>query len=85
MVSVDTLEDNTKFSQMHEADYPILSDVKKEIANAYGVLSPAGVARRWTFYIAPDGKILHIEKTVAPATAGPDMVKKLAELNVAKR
>jgi peroxiredoxin Q/BCP len=85
MVSVDNLEDNTKFSQMHEADYPILSDVKKEVANAYGVLSPAGMARRWTFYIGPDGKILHIEKTVAPATAGPDMVKKLGELNVAKR
>jgi peroxiredoxin Q/BCP len=85
MVSVDTLEDNTKFAQMHEADYPILSDVSKAVANQYGVLSPAGMARRWTFYIDPDGKILHIDKTVAPATAGPDMVAKLGELNIAKR
>jgi peroxiredoxin Q/BCP len=85
MVSVDTLEDNTKFSQMHEADYPILSDVSKTVANAYGVLGNGGVARRWTFYIGPDGKILHIDKTVAPATSGPDMVKKLGELNVPKR
>jgi thioredoxin-dependent peroxiredoxin len=85
MVSVDTLEDNTKFSQMHEADYPILSDVSKAVATAYGVLGPAGVARRWTFYLDPDGKILHIEKTVSPSTAGPDMVKKLGELNIAKR
>lgn len=85
MVSVDTIEDNTKFAQMHEADYPILSDVSKSVANAYGVLSPAGMARRWTFYIAPDGKILHIDKTVAPASAGPDMVKRLGELNIAKR
>jgi peroxiredoxin Q/BCP len=85
MVSVDTIEDNTKFAQMHEADYPILSDVSKNVANAYGVLGPSGMARRWTFYIAPDGKILHIDKTVAPATAGPDMVKRLAELNVGKR
>ena len=46
MISVDNLEDNTKFAQMHEADYPILSDVKKEIANAYGVLGPTGLARR---------------------------------------
>ena len=37
MVSVDNIEDNTKFAQMHEADYPILSDVTKEIANKYGV------------------------------------------------
>ena len=85
MVSVDTLEENTKFSQMHEADYPILANPTKDVANAYGVLSPAGFARRWTFYIGPDGKILHIDKTVAPATSGPDMVKKLGELNVAKK
>jgi peroxiredoxin Q/BCP len=85
MVSVDTLEENTKFAQMHEADYPILANPTKEVANAYGVLSPAGFARRWTFYIGPDGKILHIDKSVAPATSGPDMVKKLGELNVAKK
>lgn len=85
MVSVDNLKDNTKFSQMHEADYPILSDVSKTIANAYGVLGPAGVARRWTFYIDPNGKILHIEKTVSPSTAGPDMVKTLGELNIPKK
>jgi thioredoxin-dependent peroxiredoxin len=85
MISVDTIEDNTKFAQMHEADYPILSDVTKEIANKYGVLSPAGMARRWTFYIGPDGKILHIDNAVKPASAGPDMVAKMGELNFAKR
>ena len=85
MISVDNLEENTKFAKMHEADYPILSDVSKEIATQYGVLSPAGFARRWTFYIAPDGKILHIDKEVKPATSGEDMVAKLGELKVAKR
>jgi thioredoxin-dependent peroxiredoxin len=85
MVSVDTLEDNTKFAQMHEADYPILADPGKEVAKAYGVLGAAGFASRWTFYIDPDGKILYIEKKVAPATSGPDMVAKLAELKVAKK
>ena len=85
MISVDNLEDNTKFAQMHEADYPILSDATKEIATKYGVLGPSGLARRWTFYIAPDGKILHIDQAVKPASAGPDLVAKLAELNFAKR
>jgi peroxiredoxin Q/BCP len=85
MISVDTLEDNTRFAKEHEADYPILSDVTKEIANKYGVLGPGGFARRWTFYIAPDGKILHIEKEVKPATSGTDMVATLAELKIAKR
>lgn len=85
MISVDTPEDNKKFAEMHEADYPILSDVSKEIANKYGVLAPAGFARRWTFYIAPDGKILHIDNAVKPASSGPDMVAKLAELNIPKK
>jgi peroxiredoxin Q/BCP len=85
MISTDTLEDNTKFAQMHEADYPILSDVTKEIATKYGVLGPTGMARRWTFYIGPDGKILHIDKAVKAASSGPDMVATLGELKIAKR
>ena len=85
MISVDNLEDNTRFAKEHEADYPILSDVSKEIANKYGVLSAAGLAKRWTFYIGPDGKILHIDNAVKPASSGPDMVAQLAELKIAKR
>ena len=85
MISVDTLEDNTRFAKEHEADYPILSDVTKEIANKYGVMGPGGFARRWTFYIAPDGKILRIDKEVKPATSGEDMVATLGELKIAKR
>jgi peroxiredoxin len=85
MISVDNLEDNTKFAQMHEADYPILADPTKETATKYGVLSPAGMARRWTFYIAPDGKILQIDNAVRAASSGPDMVAKLAELKIDKR
>ena len=85
MISVDTLEDNTRFAKEHEADYPILSDVTKEIASKYGVMGAAGFARRWTFYIAPDGRILHIDKEVKPASSGTDMVEKLGELKIAKR
>ena len=57
----------------------------KNVANAYGVLGKAGFASRWTFYIGPDGKILFIDKAVKPATAGPDVAAKLAELGVPKR
>jgi thioredoxin-dependent peroxiredoxin len=85
MISVDNLADNTKFAQMHEADYPILADPTKEVATKYGVLAPAGFARRWTFYIGPDGKILHIDNAVKAASSGPDMVAKLGELKIDKR
>jgi peroxiredoxin Q/BCP len=85
MISVDTPEDNKKFAEAEDADYPILSDPSKEIAAKYGVLGRFGVANRWTFYIAPDGKILHIDNAVKPATSGPDMIAKLAELKIAKK
>jgi peroxiredoxin Q/BCP len=85
MISVDNLEDNTRFAKEHDADYPILSDVSKEIANKYGVIGKFGVANRWTFYIAPDGKILYIDKEVKPASSGPDMVAKMTELKVPKK
>jgi peroxiredoxin Q/BCP len=44
-----------------------------------------GMASRWTFYIAPDGTIMHIDKSVKTSTAGQDVAKKLGELGVAKR
>jgi peroxiredoxin Q/BCP len=83
--SVDTPEENAKFAQHVEADYPILADPTKDTARAYGVLGMAGVASRWTFYIGVDGKIQYIEKSVKVSTAGQDVAAKLAELNVAKR
>lgn len=85
MVSVDTLEDNTKFAQMHEADFPILADPDKTVAEAYGVLGRTGFANRWTFYISPDGTILDVDKAVKTATAGEDMAAKLGALGVRKR
>lgn len=86
MASVDTLEDNTKFAQMHDADFPILADPDKKVANAYGVI-PAGrdFASRWTFYIGPDGKILFVDKAVKAASAGEGIAAKLGELNVKKK
>lgn len=92
MASLDSPETNKKFAEEHKADYPILSDTDRKAAAAYGVL-PADpntppermFARRWTFYIGPDGKILDIDKKVSVRTSGEDMVKKLEALGVKKR
>ena len=82
MASVDPLEENTKFAAEQKADFPLLSDPTKATAKAYGVLMPAGIANRWTFYIDKAGKITYIEKTVRPATSAEDMIAKLGELKV---
>ena len=41
-----------------------------------------GFARRWTYYIGKDGKVLAIDKEVKPASSAEDMVAKLQELGV---
>jgi peroxiredoxin Q/BCP len=90
MASVDSLEDNTKFAQMHEADFPILADPSKATAMKYGVIRTdrppeQRFAARWTFYIGPDGKIADIERQVSPASAGQAMIAKLDALGVKKK
>jgi peroxiredoxin Q/BCP len=43
-----------------------------------------GLAKRWTFYIGKDGRILHVDKEVKVDTAGADIAAKLGELGVAR-
>ncbi len=86
MASVDTLEDNIGFAKKENADFPILADPTKDTARKYGVVTDTReFAYRWTYYIGPDGKILFIDKAVKPASSGPDIVAKLAELKIAER
>jgi peroxiredoxin Q/BCP len=85
MASVDTPEKNLDFAKQEQANFPLLSDPQKTVAQAYGVLGTRGVASRWTFYIGPDGRITYIDKKVNPTTAGADLAAKLGELNVKKK
>jgi thioredoxin-dependent peroxiredoxin len=41
-----------------------------------------GFARRWTFYIGPEGKVLYVDREVKTETAGPDVAARLKELKV---
>jgi thioredoxin-dependent peroxiredoxin len=83
MASVDPVEANKGFAEQEKADFPLLSDPTKETAKAYGVLNQGnGFARRWTYYIGKDGKVLAIDKEVKPASSAEDMVAKLQELGV---
>jgi peroxiredoxin Q/BCP len=81
MASTDTAEENKKFAEAHHADYPILSDPDKKVAEAYGVVHEGRqVPERWTFYIGKDSKIVFIDKKINTATAAEDVVAKLKEL-----
>lgn len=72
--SVDTLEDNRRFAESLGVKYPILSDPDRKTAMAYGVVDdPNGYAKRWTFIIGMDGRILHIDKAVKVDTHAEDV------------
>jgi peroxiredoxin Q/BCP len=93
MISVDTPEDNKAFAEKEKADFTILSDPTKATAEAYGVLrAPSAAqpdaprfAQRWTFYIGPDGTILHIDKTPGTKDAGTNVVTRLNELGIKQK
>jgi peroxiredoxin Q/BCP len=82
MASVDPLKENIGFARATEADFPLLSDPGKAVAEAYGVLR-TGVAARETFYIGVDGTILKIDREVHPATSAQDMAAALGQLGIA--
>lgn len=85
MASVDPLRKNIEFAEQTGADFPLLSDLSKEVARAYEVLQPTGVAKRYTFYIGTDGRILAIDRHVNPETSAQDMIAKLEALQVVKK
>ncbi len=93
MISVDDPETNKKFAEQEQADFPMLSDPSRTVATAYGVLNPPNPnrpdslprAKRWTFYIGQNGRILFIDKQIHTATAGQDLAAKLTELGVKKK
>lgn len=80
--SVDEAEQNKKFAESLNLDYPILSDPTKETAKAFGVLNERGMANRWTFYIDKNGKISHIDQKVNTETHGKDIASELKNLGV---
>jgi thioredoxin-dependent peroxiredoxin len=44
------------------AEFPMLSDYKRDVMKQYGVLGPSYLANRTTFVIDMDGKIVSIEE-----------------------
>lgn len=59
-VSVDTCADQLAFAKKYGLPFPLVADLEGKVAKRYGVLTPDGVARRVTFLIGADGRILEV-------------------------
>ena len=86
MVSLDSTEKNAEFAKSLESKHVLLSDPTGGTAKAYGVSGLGGLfAKRWTFYIDPDGIVRKIDKNVSTSTAGQDIARTLEELGYSRR
>lgn len=59
-ISVDDAASHAQFASKYNLNFPILSDVNKEVCRKYGTLSPSGMAKRMTFVIDKNGTIRKI-------------------------
>ncbi len=72
-ISVDSKESIKEFINDHNLNFPLLSDEKKEVSKAYGVLNNIGLDSRITFIINKQGNITNILKDIDVDTHAGDV------------
>ena len=66
-VSFDSLENHKKFIAEHQLNFPLLADPEGKIVNAYDAkMSFLKMAKRVSFLIGKDGKIIHVTDSLSP-------------------
>jgi peroxiredoxin Q/BCP len=65
-VSTDSVGEQAAFCEKYSLPFPLVADQSKEVGKKYGVLRPSGRARRVSFLIGPDGKVLDSVDDGAP-------------------
>ena len=72
-ISVDSKESIKEFIKEHNLNFPLLSDEKKEVSKAYGVLNTIGLDSRITFIVDKQGNIADIIRDVDVETHAKDV------------
>jgi peroxiredoxin Q/BCP len=81
-VSAQDLSSKEAFAAKHGFEFPLLADVDKEVAAAYGTLGPMGFPRRSIFIIDQHGIIRYAHRAIAGLTYRPvsELVEELERL-----
>ncbi|MDP3778438.1 MAG: thioredoxin-dependent thiol peroxidase [bacterium] len=81
-ISVDPVKRHAKFAEKFELPFPLLSDEKKEVVEAYGVWAKKKFmgreymgTLRMSFLIDPQGKIEKIYEQVKPDTHTQEVIE----------
>ncbi len=70
-VSSQSIESHEKFSAEQGFRFPLLADVDKVVAGAYGTLGPLGFQRRSVFVIDSTGVVRYAHRAIAGLTFRP--------------
>lgn len=56
-ISPQSVESHVRFAERHGLSVPLLSDPRKDVARAYGVVGPGGFIRRAVFLVDREGVV----------------------------
>lgn len=76
-VSVDSVQSQKSFTDKCRIPFPLVADRDRAVAKRYGVLGMLGIAKRVTFVLGPDGKVVERVEGMMP---GPHVEHALAHL-----
>ena len=67
-ISSQDVESHERFAAKHGFGFPLLADVDKQVAGAYGTLGPLGFPRRSVFVVDGAGVIHYAHRAIAGLT-----------------
>lgn len=67
-ISAQDVDSHEKFTEHHGFSFPLLADVDKQVAAAYGVLGPLGFVRRSVVIIDAEGVVRYVHRALAGLT-----------------
>ena len=67
-ISAQDVDSHEKFADHHGFAFPLLADVDKSVAAAYGVLGPLGFVRRSIVIVDTDGIVRYVHRALAGLT-----------------
>ena len=70
-ISSQSVDSHEKFSDKHGFRFPLLADVDKVVAAAYGTLGPLGFMRRSVFVVDRAGIVRYAHRAIAGLTFRP--------------
>ena len=71
------MEENRAFAEKQRFPYPLLADPDRTLGESYGASKGSGGARRISYLIGPDQRVIKAYETVKPAEHPDEVLRDL--------